>query len=286
MATSDLKIIPNQNQPQAVSVLYRYVTIDKLLDFLLCGRIPLIRLSEFADKLEGVKLNHLLLNSISESIGQNTTESMGELVKAIGTNYFPDKVDNFIHQRQSFQENNYSSCWYLSNYESVAMWQLYSKPDSVAIRIAYSDLSSEILNNNFELPELVYAGLKFGCVKYYKFSEIGEIVTILNNDNVQGFVKDLSFQHEQEFRIILQTQESQRLRTDKRNMILAANGSRLRRLDSKVIYMNFDNFTKMNFELVFHPQACSWHMDSINTIIRKFDLPFKTHRSALRDIFN
>jgi hypothetical protein len=286
MYDNDIVIELLHNQPPEGSYLYRYVTIDKLLDFLLCGRIPLIRLSEFTDKLEGVKLNHLLLNSVSQNIGQNTSESIGELVKAIGTNYFPKRVDNFLQQRKQFQEKNYSSCWYLNNYESVAMWQLYSNPDSVAIRIAYSDLSNEILNKNFKLPEFDYAGIKLGCVKYYNFSDIGEIVTILNNNNVQGFVKDLSFQHEQEFRIILRTQENERLRTERINMIRKANDSRIRGIDPKVIYMDFDNFTKMNFEIIFHPQACPWHMESIKSIITKFSLPFKTHNSKLKDIFN
>ena len=49
----ELEIIKLNEQPVSGSFLYRYLTIDKLMDFLLNQRIPLTRLNLFEDKLEG-----------------------------------------------------------------------------------------------------------------------------------------------------------------------------------------------------------------------------------------
>ena len=47
---SSIKIEKLKHQPDENLFLYRYVTIDKLMDFLLNQRFPLTRLNLFEDK--------------------------------------------------------------------------------------------------------------------------------------------------------------------------------------------------------------------------------------------
>ena len=137
MLSKGIKIDKFHNQPSEGAILYRYVTIDKLLDFLFNKRIPLIRLNLFEDKLEGVNIKHLLLNYGSDKLTQEIAPFFGKLVQSIGNSINTGNRNSLRRQREIFQNSNYASCWYISDHESVAMWQLYSKPDSVAIRIPF-----------------------------------------------------------------------------------------------------------------------------------------------------
>jgi hypothetical protein len=146
----ELIIEPYYNQPNENSFLYRYLTIDKLLDLLLNERISLVRLNLFDDKLEGSELNHLRLNCFSD-LEKKYMQKQGGTLSSISLTVNPTQRNERSRQRENFQETNYASCWYINDYESVAMWQLYSKPDSVAIKIPYKVLNKELLNGNFEI---------------------------------------------------------------------------------------------------------------------------------------
>ena len=104
MTEIKIDVSPYHNQPDGNSILYRYVTIDKLLDFLFNGRIPLVKLSLFEDKLEGVDVNHLLLNYVGDKISENTANWMGGLFKQVTINAFPDKRNNYRRQAVCYKQ--------------------------------------------------------------------------------------------------------------------------------------------------------------------------------------
>jgi len=205
MPNSSIKLDIKQNQPPENSVLYRYITIDKFIDFLINNRIPLVRLSEFEDKLEGVSLFHHLINYTSHKIAENANDWSAALAKAFAFNFHLPKGRSIKNQSEIIQNTNYASCWYINNYESVAMWQLYSKPDSIAIRIPYKILSNELLSHNFELTSDNIVKIKLGSIDYFRFNDIDELMNIAYKIDSIGFIKDLSFKHENEFRIIIET---------------------------------------------------------------------------------
>jgi hypothetical protein len=286
MIEMNIKIMPVK-QPNDSSILYRYVTIDKLLDFLFCNRIPLVRLNIFDDKLEGVSVDHLLVNLASTKIAQETASWIGGTFKSIVLNLNPTKRNSLRKQREIFQDTNYANCWYISDYESVAMWKLYSNPDSVAIRVPYAILKDEILNYNFELTYEDFENLRFGCVDYFKFNDLDKLTDIVGIHKDPGFFKDLSFKHENEFRIILQTQIEEKRPAVRNPFVLDEQIEMVNRMmDVKVIYMTLTRFKSLPFEIVFHPQSSDWHRANVVNVINKFELPFKTSESTLRDIFN
>jgi hypothetical protein len=126
MTDGKTKIEKLQFQPDDDSMLYRYVTIDKLLDFLVNGRLPLVRLNLFEDKLEGVSIDHRMLNYAGDKIAENFSDWGGELFKAVTLNVNPNKRNSLRRQREIFQKTNFANCWYINDHESVAMWQIYS----------------------------------------------------------------------------------------------------------------------------------------------------------------
>lgn len=284
MIKTSLKPESFHNLPPQDSILYRYVTIDKLIDFLLEARISLVKLNLFEDKLEGVNLEHLRLNYLSDKISKQMQEEDTSL-KYISVNINPTGRNLLRRKRETFQDTNYASCWYVNNHESVAMWQLYSKPDSVAIRIQYKDLINELSHLNFNLPNHNYEKMTYGCVDYHQFNDFEKLCNIDLKNDIQGFIKDSSFRHEEEFRIIIEIKEELKY-LEARGIIPDEEVDEINEAQNiKVIHLNFSNFKSLPFEIIFHPQSTAWHRQNINKMLDKFDLKFKTNESALKDIF-
>lgn len=284
MIKTSLKPESFHNLPPQDSILYRYVTIDKLIDFLLEARISLVKLNLFEDKLEGVNLEHLRLNYLSDKISKQMQEEDTSL-KYISVNINPTGRNLLRRKRETFQDTNYASCWYVNNHESVAMWQLYSKPDSVAIRIQYKDLINELSHLNFNLPNHNYEKMTYGCVDYHQFNDFEKLCNIDLKNDIQGFIKDSSFRHEEEFRIIIEIKEELKY-LEARGIIPDEEVDEINEAQNiKVIHLNFSNFNSLPFEIIFHPQSTAWHRQNINKMLDKFDLKFKTNESALKDIF-
>jgi hypothetical protein len=264
MEISQLKINSLELQPPEECMLYRYMTIDKLLDFLFNHRIPLVRLNVFQDKLEGASLEHLLLILSSNKLGEETAPWLGNLMKGIVYNVNPTKRNSLRRQREIFQKTNYASCWYANNHESVAMWQIYSKPDSVAVRIPYKALITEFTNRNFQLSSYDHESLKYGSVHYHRLNDLDDLSRAITKIDIVGFLKDYCFQHEQEFRIMLEIKEYESKPAERKQFILDEQIDRLNELkDLKLLYLSLKNFKTLPVEIIFHPQSLAWHRKNI-----------------------
>ncbi|WP_323756094.1 hypothetical protein [Roseivirga sp.] len=267
--------------------LYRYITIDKLMDCLLNKRFPLTRLNLFEDKLEGITPQNLSLNLASDKIGKEIAPWIGEIVNHITLNINPIKRNSLRRQKLDFQKYNFASCWFVNDHESVAMWQLYSSPDSIAIKIPVNSFLGELDSKRFDLTGYNHKKIRYGSVKYYRFDDIGSLSQLVTNENIQGFLKDKSFSHESEFRVILSVEENERKRAEKKPMILDEQIEDLnRKLDQHIIYILFENFKNMPFELIFHPQASDWHKSNVKQTIKKYEVDFPIIESKLTRIFN
>lgn len=281
---NELKIEPYYNQPNENSFLYRYLTIDKLLDLLLSERISLVRLNLFDDKLEGSSLKHLHLNHFSE-LAKKDMQKQGGTFASISLTVNPTERNKLSRQRELFQETNYASCWYINNYESVAMWQLYSKPDSVAIKIPYEALNNELLEGNFEINGKCEK-LKFGAISYHRFKNIANVEKNNIETDLQGFIKDSSFEHEQEFRIMVENKDSEKKYLENRGVLLDEDVDKLNNSNEiKVKHLKLNNFKKLPFEIIYHPECQKWHKKNIEKIINQFNIKFEIHDSELTNTF-
>ncbi|WP_166383107.1 MULTISPECIES: DUF2971 domain-containing protein [unclassified Polaribacter] len=281
---NELKIEPYYNQPNENSFLYRYLTIDKLLDLLLSERISLVRLNLFDDKLEGSSLKHLRLNHFSE-LAKKDMQKQGGTFASISLTVNPTERNKRSRHRELFQDTNYASCWYIDNYESVAMWQLYSKPDSVAIKIPYKVLNKELLEGNFEINGK-YEKLKFGAISYHRFKNIANVEKNNIETDIQGFIKDSSFDHEREFRIMVENKDSEKKYLENRGVLLDEDVDKLNNFNEiKVKYLKFNNFKKLPFEIIYHPECQEWHKKNIEKIISQFNIKFEIHDSELKNTF-
>ena len=66
-----------------------------------------------------------------------------------------------------------------------------------------------MLNGSFEINSK-NEKLKFGAISYHRFKDIANVEKNKIETDIQGFIKDLSFEHEREFRIIIENKNSEK----------------------------------------------------------------------------
>lgn len=113
-------------QPEKDSWAWRYLTLAKLLDVLRTRSIFLCRLDFFQDSHEG-SMPRLLLEARERQFKEMELP--------------PDTKAQFEGVGKRTRSATYVNCWNLSDYESEALWRLYTvDSDGIAIRARYWSL--------------------------------------------------------------------------------------------------------------------------------------------------
>lgn len=130
-----------------------------------------------ADKLE---------DKFEGSVTKNLTSGGGEI----------DSIDNM---RKAFLPYTYLNCWHVNEHESDAMWKLYLHGnDGVAIQSTFKKLETSIPS----IESKIDGNVGFGLVNYIDYETFPMKKT--NNLLPPFFYKRINFEHEKEFRLIIQ----------------------------------------------------------------------------------
>jgi hypothetical protein len=262
--------------------LWKYLDLHKFLSFIISKSFHLTRLDKFEDKREGISPIHLLYQNHKKELDNHP---MFEKMRAYMTiDTLGGEMNKIEDELKKIQRLNFASCWVIGKKqtESVAMWNLYSDPKSLAIRIKYSDFKKNILENGYKTDGTTKE-LICSPVNYLNFQDKSNIVEHVNNLLDSVFLKDISFNHENEFRIIAREKEREIPPVNykpniSRSHIENLHNSIYNKLGTKV---ELENFEKYNFEIVHHPKSTNWTKENINEIIRKFDIKFDIFDSNL-----
>lgn len=241
--------------------LWRYIDLHKFLSFIITESLYLPRLDKFEDRREGITPNHLMYKLIKRKLDNHpifTQISSSVTVDNLGSTM--NKIEDELKIIQRF---NFASCWVLcdGNRESVAMWNLYSKPNSIAIKIKYSEFKKL-----FEEEKIKDYGLtdKIICspIKYVDFQQESSITKMLVDSNEIDpiFIKDASFEYEKEFRIVIKENTREIPEINYKPSISRKHLEKLHNstynYPSKTIKLN--NFKDYPFEIVYHPKTEEW----------------------------
>lgn len=183
--------------------VYRYVTIEKLIDFLLTGSIYLSRLDTFEDNFENMQpydineLKFLYLKKPEDANPEIPDHNWDEIIENSKVRF--SEIQEYLHKEQ---KKRFVSCWFLNDVESFGMWDIYGK-SGFAIRFEqkyFQDLIKKSIQLQIE-PTSNIDLLVAGKVVYQNFDEmlIKEEESLIK---YSAFRKHLSFKHESEFRII------------------------------------------------------------------------------------
>lgn len=263
-----MKVIPSNAKTRESDYLWRYIDIHKLINFLTTKSISFSRMDLFSDNLEGASFN-LIENQMYLDKSADPIHDFNLNLPNPIRNKRQGILDKEKEKMKSYQMQTYVSCWYVSSRESTAMWDLYSNSGSVAMRIKPEALIKSILNgidykqkNNLKATKFVYGNVRYKDIIGFnpifqflsKFKEGKENKITVRH---RALRKDVSYQHEKEYRFFFETQNN----------------------SEKVMSIPLDNIGAI--EIVFHPKMQIWQKENVNNLLNKFNIAINTRESEI-----
>ncbi len=186
--------------------LYRYMSLDKLMSLLTTKSIYMPTMDRFDDKLEGISTFDITELQVhyetcfidrEEDIAPAMLKDWKEQ-KEISASHLKSISKKMVWN----QKAHYVSCWFSSDRESDGMWRNYAKEDGFAIKVNRKQFQDKVMQsmalNTLSRKQNIIAGR----VKYQDFPRVIENEQE-NTVLYLAFRKDESFQHENEYRIVL-----------------------------------------------------------------------------------
>lgn len=262
--------------------LWKYFDLHKFISLIISKSFHLTRLDKFEDKREGISPINLLYKNHKKELDKHPMFDGIRNIMSIDT--LGGEMNKIESELKKVQRFNFANCWVIGkkDIESVAMWNLYSDPKSLAIRIKYSDFKSNILKNGYFTngfpKELICSP-----VKYLNFQDKNNITEYSYDLWDSVFLKDSSFAHENEFRILARENVREIPPINYKSNISRSHIEKLYNSSNnypgiKIELINFENY---KFEVVHHPKSSDWIKQNINEIIKRFEISYDIFDSNL-----
>lgn len=217
--------------------------LTKLLSLLESSKLFFPRSDKFEDPYEG-KWSHAGIKLLKD---QSANEGRS-----------PDFVEMFIDTSERMRQEIFISCWFVSEHESAAMWELYlQSPEGIAIKTDHESLTRAI-----DADPLTG---RTSLVRYIDY----ETTPIPLWNGFFPFVhKRLSFAHENELRAIIWSKE-------------ACNTSKVPS-DAKSLAIHIEPVELIK-EIYVAPKAPAWFGELVEQLITRYSLAIPVVRSNLYD---
>jgi hypothetical protein len=222
---------PNIKLPQDPdTIVWKYLDLSKFLDLLLSRKLFMSRSDKFEDQYEGT-----------------FSEPTFEEIKKLSINN-PD----FLNYYKTHREKVAISSWHINEYESFAMWQIFTQnSEGLAIQSTVKRLQDALV------PEKNYKQY-IGEVNYIDYKK--EYIPF--DDMFFPFLfKRKSFQYEREVRII----------TD-----VADNNIKL----NDGLKINVD-ISQLIEKIYIHPKSENWYKNLVIQLVKQLGFDFEIEKSDL-----
>ncbi|WP_431242855.1 DUF2971 domain-containing protein [Flavobacterium sp. P21] len=212
------------------TIVWKYLDLSKFLDLLLSKKLFMSRSDKFEDQYEG-------------TFSEPTYEEIKKLA-----------VDNpdFLNYYKTHREKVAISSWHINEYESFAMWQIFTQnSEGLAIQSTIGRLQKALKpENNFDqyIGEVNYIDYK---KEYIPFDDLF----------FPFLFKRKSFQYEREVRIITDTSKS----TLKLN-------------DGLKINVDINQLIE---KIYIHPKSENWYKKLVIELVERLDFGFEIEKSDL-----
>ena len=227
MYISDKNIKLSENPD---TVIWKYLDLSKFVDLLLYKKLFMSRSDKFEDQYEG-------------TFSEPTYEEIKKLAK---------DNPNFLDNYKTHRKNVVISSWHINEYESFAMWQIFTqKNEGLAIQSTLGKLQKALdVDSDFEqyIGEVNYIDYK---KEYIPFE----------NTFFPFLFKRKSFQYEREVRVIS---------------------------DVTKFNLEIDNGLKIDVNLeeliekiYIHPKSENWYKKLVMDLVSRLGFDFETEKSDL-----
>ena len=216
--------------PDPDTVVWKYLDLSKFLDLLLCRQLFMSRSDKFEDQYEGT-----------------FSEPTFEELKKISEN-----EPGFMDYYKSHRKNVVISSWHINEYESYAMWQIFTQnSEGLAIQSTVGRLQ-EALQQETRYEQHI------GEVKYLDYKK--EYIPF-ENDFFPFLFKRKSFQYEREVRIISNL--------TKHNLNI-----------NEGVKINID-IHKLIETIYIHPKSENWYKNLVFQLMEQLGFNFNIEKSDL-----
>lgn len=233
-------------QPSSDDIsLWKYMDFTKFISLITYQKIFLCRSDLFEDPYEGT-FPRKILEYVHDMKVDGVDKSTAEYIKQM------------LNFNKKVRKHTYISCWHANDFESAAMWDLYSKNDaSIAIETTYADLKKL-------LPE----NAMIGMVNYIDYDKD---IFPLNNTFYPFTHKRKSFEHEREVRFLIQN-----LPLNSEKNMLEFEGAVTPNVVS--IDVNLNSFVK---RIHLSPRSPEWMLNLLKDVVGKYSIDVEVRRSNL-----
>jgi len=204
-------------------------------------------MDEFEDPMEGIPLRALITYEEERDLDIIKDEKLSDLI--LDRTKFKKlsvEMQNRIKNIKAIQRSSFVSCWFLGKRESMAMWNLYSNTDGVAVKVPATSLFK-----HFE--EVSDAFFNEGASAFYGGKVIYQDFKTINAEDESSIVpkialrKDESYKHEEEFRFVVRTKSDSE--------------------ESESFTSTILNLSSLKMKVVCHPLMAEWKRDNIKQIL-------------------
>lgn len=229
--------------------IWRYMDFTKFISLLENEKMFFPRADLFNDKFEGTYPKSHQRAKVTEASSLNQ-EEYEELLKLM--------VNSSIH----FRKTMYINCWHINEFESEAMWKIYSSTNnSVVIQSTFENLKQAFCNESHSIY--------IGKVNYIDYNT--ELID-MSNGFTPYLYKRKSFEYERELRAVISQFPSMQ------------EGDSLFDLDIKKfsdgINVPIDLFTLIE-KIYISPIADEWFKELVIQIVKRYNLRKEVIQSEL-----
>ncbi len=252
-------LIPSRKAPlpKRADYLWRYFDIHKFIHLLQNKTIRFTRMDLFEDPQEGIPLSAFVTHAEKMNLQLIDNKPIGELILDDSPLNDAPLMRKELNTINAIQKSSFLTCWFAEQRESVAMWNLYSNDDGVAVKIPFGKLSRQLKTEKDNNISAYYGGR----LVYQDFKNIYNSTT----DKKVGKValrKDHSFSHESEFRFVVRTKDHH----------LAIAG-----IDSHPLSLK-----NLGMQVICHPRMATWKKKNVQNLLADAGLPNAWQQSSIR----
>jgi len=210
----------------------------------------------FEDPLEGIPFETLI---VAKRIGG--AMNLGDVVMGNFETIIPiNKNSPFsrLNQIVSIQKSHYVTCWFNAKYESMAMWDLYSNENGIAIKVKFQDLMKYLKPS---IPGQNLVEYFCGKVSYQNLrpGDPYDPDTLKKLKRI-ALRKDDSYSHEKEIRFVVKSNKS----------------------EESGLFSEKLPLTKMDIEIIPHPRMAKWKINNVLTLLKSKRLGKRLRSSEIR----
>jgi hypothetical protein len=171
------------------SFLWKYLDLHRFIYLITQEKFFFSRLDRFEDPFEGIATRLIRQEALLQE--RNSKHK---------------KIHDLVHFQEavSAQKSQYVNCWFAGERESMAMWNLHSEPDSVAIKADFKALSEGLRKPFREFIKKNKGNYSVICssVNYLALNPFNEKISA-GKYRYSALKKDKSFEYEKEYRFLI-----------------------------------------------------------------------------------